>query len=655
MIIAGIPPFLHNLDAFYQITMKHLLRKFFFWDAPAQGAFFALTLLLTSVWGIICIFSCITAYFRTWFHTAISETFLPATCVILLFILVLCLHYMVARNPFRLFCHWSSCMQVILCLLAWTGAFHVFWTILAYSYHPFRPGGLKGPYSNEYLECLPYVKHFLTWFGIDGSGCFWFALLGVVFLVFAYCLSAKLIATSGQLPMRRLFGRGVLALWGMFLASYILFTGAALLERSRFHRELQKLEEHFGRPPTAKALSQVFYDDSRSCNPDFWKQFEENLEAYNGGKDDYDYVYERQPFGIMPLGIYEKRKQVFQERKGHEALDAQLSETLPLPYRKFSDDDLLNAMPELSLLREATRMEMQHLRFALDDRKFDESSACLARLDNMILYLLDDFALISHLCGYAIGQMRFEAFERMLASGLASNDWLESQSKTLLELEKRFLHSEKRLLYGEAAITLSVLRNPAKIGWEGEKHIHFPSLRFFFPQGWWGVEYNRKCLVRMFQVEHFSQMPAGPTGSALVNVVVSGYSKVPQKRQAFLASIRILRSLIDAELHFRKTGKYPDALDTLLQDPFSDKPLKYALGDCKFNRHVYHVYKEMPEYKDSWESMPPFDFFREETNIKAVQIWSVGPDGIDDGGLGVKGEGSDIRRTDDIRGIIPIR
>jgi hypothetical protein len=27
--------------------MKHLLRKIFFWDEPAQGAFFALTLLLT--------------------------------------------------------------------------------------------------------------------------------------------------------------------------------------------------------------------------------------------------------------------------------------------------------------------------------------------------------------------------------------------------------------------------------------------------------------------------------------------------------------------------------------------------------------------------------------------------------------------------------
>ena len=54
--------------------------------------------------------------------------------------------------------------------------------------------------------------------------------------------------------------------------------------------------------------------------------------------------------------------------------------------------------------------------------------------------------------------------------------------------------------------------------------------------------------------------------------------------------------------------------------------------------------------------MPPFDFFRAETNIKAVQIWSVGPDGIDDGGLNKKAEyGSEQNSTDDIRFIIPIR
>ncbi|MCR4575897.1 MAG: hypothetical protein K5787_19225 [Lentisphaeria bacterium] len=41
--------------------------------------------------------------------------------------------------------------------------------------------------------------------------------------------------------------------------------------------------------------------------------------------------------------------------------------------------------------------------------------------------------------------------------------------------------------------------------------------------------------------------------------------------------------------------------------------------------------------------------------IDAIQIWSVGPDGIDNGGLdSVKGEGSDASRMDDIRFIIPI-
>ena len=64
----------------------------------------------------------------------------------------------------------------------------------------------------------------------------------------------------------------------------------------------------------------------------------------------------------------------------------------------------------------------------------------------------------------------------------------------------------------------------------------------------------------------------------------------------------------------------------------------------------------MPEYKDSWESLPPFDFFREESIIKAVQIWSVGPDGIDDGGLNKKAEyGSEQKNKDDIRFVIPIQ
>ena len=41
-----------------------------------------------------------------------------------------------------------------------------------------------------------------------------------------------------------------------------------------------------------------------------------------------------------------------------------------------------------------------------------------------------------------------------------------------------------------------------------------------------------------------------------------------------------------------------------------------------------------------------YTFRTERRTIDAVQIWSVGPNGVDDVGL---------RSTDDIRGIIPIR
>ena len=40
--------------------------------------------------------------------------------------------------------------------------------------------------------------------------------------------------------------------------------------------------------------------------------------------------------------------------------------------------------------------------------------------------------------------------------------------------------------------------------------------------------------------------------------------------------------------------------------------------------------------------------------VEAVQIWSVGPDGIDDGGLSLKQEYGSSEKKDDIRFIIPL-
>ena len=125
----------------------------------------------------------------------------------------------------------------------------------------------------------------------------------------------------------------------------------------------------------------------------------------------------------------------------------------------------------------------------------------------------------------------------------------------------------------------------------------------------------------------------------------------------FSAAARALRGLIEAELHFRQTGEYPDTLENIPPDPFSGAPLKYAVGSCQVLNHVYREQKvdvELdPEFEEKLPPEPYFDFYTEETTIRAVQIWSVGPNGIDDGGLS-DWENSGLSDWDDIRFLLPI-
>ena len=129
-----------------------------------------------------------------------------------------------------------------------------------------------------------------------------------------------------------------------------------------------------------------------------------------------------------------------------------------------------------------------------------------------------------------------------------------------------------------------------------------------------------------------------------------------------------MRSLIDVELHKRRTGCYPEQFDTL-EDPFSRQPLKGKAGQCEqwisvlkfreFNAEAeFHADEENLDASANVTSdnngLPflDYDFENVKKNIDAVQSWSVGPDGIDDGGLSVKTES---KVNDDIRYIIPIQ
>ena len=107
-------------------------------------------------------------------------------------------------------------------------------------------------------------------------------------------------------------------------------------------------------------------------------------------------------------------------------------------------------------------------------------------------------------------------------------------------------------------------------------------------------------------------------------------------------------------------GVYPDSPNDLPVDPFTNQPLKYRKGRCEVRRYYAKwVPYETEDGAEDIESPQKGQWTLEgkDETVDAVQIWSIGPDGIDDGGLdSVKREGSDVwQRADDIRFLLPIR
>ena len=134
------------------------------------------------------------------------------------------------------------------------------------------------------------------------------------------------------------------------------------------------------------------------------------------------------------------------------------------------------------------------------------------------------------------------------------------------------------------------------------------------------------------------------------------------KFPALVANLRIMRCLIDAELQKRRTGHYPDQLDTL-QDPFSKQPLKYKKGQIELRITKLIPRKEDIEWWLSGDSFgndsikePPILQFKaedESKTLEGIQVWSVGPDGIDNGGAPDKLIDGSWKRNDDLRYFIP--
>ena len=695
--------------------MKPLLRKIFFWDAPAQGAFFGLTLLLAAVWFAFSLLCCVgVVYYPLLLGISLGIVFGVAALVSLAYIA-----FLLGRIPFlislktpgfwrrlwvplvlfvlalgygavvgfldEMYWKWGmftalalggvylccpmffSSWKMVAGTFFWLGALLVFWIVFVYAFAPFKEVTFLSDWSLESGSLCYEFRAIHKWFRLKTPvGCFCFAVSGFLLLMAGYLLYGSLLAEYAKISLRKLFSRKIRCIWGIVAGSYVVFLALALFETASYRLAINELETHFGHPMTSAELERQFYD-GRPANPEFWKELEVLRKELYDSRDENERTYSWYPFAELPESLHTKWKKNFLENVSRQKLEQMISAPIPPPKRNYADDQLLMAMPypEFADLRELARMEMHHIGFSLEDDDLDAVSGAFNRMDFCREYLWKDHSYIAYLVGIAVTSFRLQAMEKVLTSALPTEKWLTAQSDELAAIERQAEQLEKHFLYGESVCYLNLFHWLAHYsGYSGmmgdyPSGLNYHSLRFLFPQGWWLVANDAKGMAKIIHVYQFSQMPQKRTGYILTDLLLPALSKGTEKKQSIIASCRVIRGLIQAELHKWRTGAYPDSLEDLPLDPFSGQPLKYRKGTCEV---VKEIYQEKAKEEKNGENDELFGasassemFVSQKRTLRTVQIWSVGPDGIDDGGRTHKPEyGSSEKKKDDIRFIIPI-
>lgn len=564
--------------------------------------------------------------------------------------------------------------KLLSCLLSWTGSFLVFSTLLCLA------NPLEGRWASVFGQSLfwfardiPYVVPFWRWFSLSNKGCFWFTLAGFLLLAIAYLLSWSILAKMSGCSMRRFCGRGIRVQWAIMAGIYVVTLCLALWSNAQYRAAVKALEMHYGHPVTGVELGRIYYD-GRVPDVAYWERVDASLTQYDQEREkaafDCDYTFDIRLDAVLPKELYDKRRTGFLNSLKASGLQELFVSPMPPGKRDYSMKMFIGmSLHELYKCSQLARIEHRRCQYAIDSGDFNTAAECIAHLDILCDFLGKECFCDAYSVCRQVGLTRNKMLAKLLASGLPTDKWLEEQMNQLLHLEKRFEQQEKMILYSETILYLDLFQFMVGDHLTGRKDvddlsdkwncwIHSKSIRFFFPQGWWLAAKSVRDYARMMKVATFDQLPKEPKGSVLVDMLALSLAWIGETKGSYLASCRVLRGLIAVELQKRRTGVYPDSPGNLPVDPFTSQPLKYRKGRCDVTRYYAKwVPDKTEEGAGEVESPPGGHWTLEEKaeTIDAVQIWSVGPDGIDNGGLDrVKREGSVSTQMDDIRFIIPI-
>ncbi|MBR6374600.1 MAG: hypothetical protein IKS20_15610, partial [Victivallales bacterium] len=492
---------------------------------------------------------------------------------------------------------------------------------------------------------------------VGATGQLWLpAIACILLLAGGYLLIGRNIAKAGDLPFRGLFGKGVTTLWIAFAVMYLASVAMAFQAMHSCRNAKKELDAYWGLPLNSKTLGELYRKSGR-IDQSFWDKLTRLEVAFPKFKQKYDGIsgIEGYSNAVLPPEIYEQWKAAFAESPELRRSQELLSEPPPLPEREYGFDWDQAYDKNITKIRSMARLELWSIRFALEANDIHAAQKALQRFDNISSSLLNDYGIIAGMVWKAMEALRAGALAKILESGLADEKWLREQSELLLEKERQMPLLQKRMIMGHAVCMMDAV----------DKMAASPRGLFLLcPETGMLIGREGAVLARCHCISDFAEFPEKPAG-IFAGMLASGVRSFGTRHMPDAqARIRISRAMIAAELARKREGRFPDTIDDLPIDPFSGKPLKYAIGKAEISEEHFQPNEEQstidipPDVKkqfgmtDGHEaefSRPQkYAFKTEQRTVEAVQIWSVGPDGKDNGGI------RSIRSKDDIRYIIPI-
>jgi len=632
--------------------MKQLLRRIFFWDESAQGAHFGLTLFFVVPWIVLSILYLVfcplfchaqqknPALWLMMVVSGIGVLSLIYSVSLLIHILIVNRHGLLTKLP------WGMLIQGVVLLIA---------GIYLYKFVIFKIFGTLGLISNAFPTGQPLNTTKLNYL-VSGNNIIIAIVLIVALLATGYVCLGKTIAGIGQVPYSQLWTKGVKTLWMFFIAIYILSWAMGLVAVHASRNAVAELERSLGKPVTPEALKEIYYHGQQP-DADFWKKLKEtepsallnpeeeqeektiNIEDSDteSAEDEtekdkklswntVDLTMNNLAFAeAIPQEIIDRWKKDFLDKPETKTWEALFDQPLPPNARDYSASGILigTMFSELSFGRTLCRYENSRIRIALDSNDWSAVEAALTRMRNASGYYEHDTFLVGGLVWVLCEALQMNALAHIIDSAQPSDEWLRQLDRWLESREHIVESVQWNGFYGEAVTGLNMFKAM-------EKGIHvtdtmsctpinlnllnwlMPQTMFFFGLETAGLaDLYRKGIEKGYR----QTRPHGLFASMLQPTMEIG----EKKYKAIIAEYRIIRGLVATELHRRQYGSFSSEMK-LLEDPLSSgESLKYQCGEVEVNQYVWNAGKKK--------------FEQQQRKMHGIRIWTVGLNGMDDGGL----------------------